>query len=61
LRTSRIYGKVFTANRNIEVIDRNQGNSILRFSNSIRQRIIEIANEILPKRTSGLLTGILIR
>jgi len=61
LRTRGIYGKIFSTNRNIEVIGKSQTNMIFTISNNIRNEIIQRANQLLPERTSGLLIGILLR
>ena len=58
LKTKKIYGS-FKAS-NVDVIEENSVNLILLYSNKFRNKIIEIAKQILPKETEGLTIGILI-
>lgn len=58
LKTKKIYGTIKA--EDIKVIKENNVNFILKISNEIRNKLINVAREILPEESSSLLTGILI-
>jgi len=58
LKTKKIYGS-FKADK-ITILQENNLNSFLMFSNNFRNKVIEIAKEILPEETEGLMIGLLI-
>ena len=60
LKTRKIYGSIFTNSREIVVIKKNEINVVYKISNMARNSIIEKANQLLPKETGVLLSGILI-
>lgn len=58
LKTKGIYG---TINRsNIKILNKREISPLLILSNNIRNSIITKANNLLPQKTSSLLTGILL-
>lgn len=61
LKTKKTYGSIKANSNNIETIDRDKCNAIFRVANTLRRTITENSKKILPKRTSGVLSGILIR
>jgi competence protein ComEC len=60
LKVKKIYGSIFAGSENIKVLEKKQGNILYGFANNIRNSITKKAENILPKETSGLLTGILL-
>ena len=58
LKTKKIYGSINAAEINIE--EREKLNIILMFSNTARNKIINVANKILPEDTASILEGVLI-
>jgi len=58
LKTKKIYGTIKI--NEIEILKENNVNFILKYSNSLRNKIIETINKIVQKNTRGLLAGILI-
>lgn len=58
LKTQKIYGSI--KSNSIEILSENNVNIILKASNKVRNKIIEISNQILPDETQALLPGILI-
>ena len=58
LKTKKIYGSI-KAN-DIDIVKRENINIILKLSNQARNKIINLANQILPEDTASILTGILI-
>lgn len=60
LKTKNIYGSIKADSNQVKVIQEDKLNSILIFSNKIRNYIVNVSNELLPQKTSNLLVGILI-
>ena len=58
LKTKKIYGSIKV--ENIQIIKNNDVNIILKISNDIRNKIIDVIKNILPEETQGLVSGILI-
>lgn len=58
LQTRKIYGSIKV--NNLRIVKECNVNFIFKYSNIVRNKILKVANEILPKDTQGLLTGILI-
>ncbi len=58
LKTKKIYGSIRV--ENISILKKNNVNIILSYSNNIRNKIIEVARNMLPNETQELLVGILI-
>ena len=58
LKTKQIYGTIKV--EKINIIEENNINILLKTSNNIRNKIIQIAKNVLPKESSSLVTGILI-
>ena len=58
LKTKKIYGSIKV--ENIEIVKENNVNFILKLSNSVRNKIIQVARSMLPNETQELLVGILI-
>lgn len=58
LKTQKIYGTLKA--ENIQIKKEKDINLIFLISNKIRNKIIETAKDIVPKSTSGILTGLLI-
>ena len=58
LKIKKTYGSIKASN--IKIIKEKNVNSILYWSNSVRNKIINTAQEILPYESSSFLTGILI-
>lgn len=58
LKTQKIYGTLKA--ENIQIKKEKDINLIFLISNKIRNKIIETAKNIVPKSTSGILTGLLI-
>lgn len=60
LKTKGIYGIVETKASKIKIIKENNSKFILKFANTVTNKIEEQANKLLSKKEAGLLVGILI-
>ena len=58
LKTKKIYGSIKV--EDIKILKRNNVNIILKLSNTIRNKIIEVARQMLPDKTQELVVGILV-
>lgn len=58
LQTKKIYGTI--KSNNIEIRSKNNINVLFIFFNKVKIKIINNIEEILPEKTSGLLTGIIL-
>ena len=58
MKTKKIYGSIKASN--VDIIEKNNLNFILIISNKLRNYLTSKSEELLPKETSSLLSGILI-